>query len=212
MLGSQFAPQVFLFLTISSMPETSQKKQELRTRLREWRRSLSGEQTSAASEVICQRILSSECYQQASDIAVYLANDGEVDLSLLFLRAQQQSRRLYLPSVESGDLEFLAWPPGTELREGRYGIPVPDGTNAPVDTYALDLILTPLVAFDLQGNRLGMGGGFYDRCIAADKSPHSRRVFLGVAFCGQQQEAVASDAWDQRLQGVVTEEYLQWFD
>lgn len=93
-------------------------------------------------------------------------------------------------------LSFRFWSPGAALQEGAYGAQIPaDPTPA-----TPDVLIVPMLAFDTRGYRLGYGGGFYDRTIAA-LAP----VTLGLAFAGQQVPRVPTDAYDMRLDHLVTE-------
>ncbi len=92
------------------------------------------------------------------------------------------------------------------MRPNRYGIPEPQNTER-VSPAALDYLLIPLVGFDRQGNRLGMGGGYYDRALANLK-PFRRTFKLGVAYSFQELIELEPKAWDIPLDGIVTEKEL----
>jgi len=125
-------------------------------------------------------------------------------------------KTLYLPELGNSHhnrLHFLSYAPGDALMVNAFGIPEPvlDSRRVPA-LMRLDLVLTPLVGFDEQGNRLGMGGGFYDRSFAflrhrrCWRKPH----LLGVAFDVQKCPAgLSRQPWDVPLDGVVTESGVQ---
>lgn len=138
-------------------------------------------------------------------VAGYLPMRSEIDarpamLALLGLRYD-----VCVPVMEAADrpLRFRAWTPRARLERGLYGVPQPvEG-----DWVAPDVILAPLLAFDADGWRLGYGGGCYDRTLAWLRAERPV-VALGLAFAGQQVEAVPHGPQDQRLDGIVTEDGL----
>jgi len=114
-----------------------------------------------------------------------------------------EQARLALPCVTAPDapLEFRAWAPGDALETGAYSIACPQ-PRAPVLTP--DLVLVPLLAFDHMGRRLGYGGGYYDRTIAALRAAGDVQV-VGLAYSAQRLTRVPSAAHDMRLDWIVTE-------
>jgi 5-formyltetrahydrofolate cyclo-ligase len=148
---------------------------------------------------------------RASHVAAYLAADGELDPASLFPALQAGRRRLYLPVLRAHPelkLWFLHHPPGGSLIPNRFGIPEPPLHHRHIRLpWALDLILLPLVAFDRECNRLGMGGGFYDRTLAYLRHcRHWRKPRLvGVAHECQRVESLPTRPWDVGLDMVITE-------
>jgi 5-formyltetrahydrofolate cyclo-ligase len=140
-------------------------------------------------------------------VACYLANDGELDPALLVRRLRSGSREVYLPVLDGPMLRFAPWAEGETLRRNRFGIPEPPRRGHARGTIGLDVILVPLVAFDDAGNRLGMGGGFYDRTLArlARRRAWRRPRLVGVAYGFQQVQALPARSWDVPLCGVVTD-------
>jgi len=148
---------------------------------------------------------------RARRIAAYLAADGELDPSPLFPLLYRTGKRLYLPVLRprpQQKLWFARHPPGGPLRPNRFAIPEPPlGRQDWCPPWGLDALLLPLVAFDAGCNRLGMGGGFYDRTLAylrwgrTWRRPH----LIGVAHECQRVEALPVRPWDVPLDLVVTE-------
>lgn len=138
-------------------------------------------------------------------IASYLPVRGEADPGAIADAALARGWRIALPHVGAphAPMRFLAWVPGAPLVPGPFGLRQPAADAPPL---APDLILTPLVAFDAAGNRLGQGAGYYDRAFAG--LPSARRI--GIAWSFQQVPAVPVDAWDMPLHGIVTEQ--GWID
>lgn len=133
-------------------------------------------------------------------VALYRAVGSELDTDALAQALAASGRTLCLPVVLERDaaMIFRLWSPGDPLEMDVAGCPAPFPLAA---TVIPDLIITPLLAFDDFGARLGQGGGFYDRTFAA--RPDAIRI--GFAYDGQRLEDIPMDAHDQRLHGVLTE-------
>ncbi len=190
-------------------------RQQLRNHIRNLRRSLSVEQQHQASLDLVQQLLPRPEVQQAQHIALYLTNDGELNTTPLIQALWQQGKSLYLPllhPVVPGYLVFQRYTPDTLLKPNQFGIGEPElncSQLCPVSQ--LDLIFTPLVAFDLQGQRLGMGGGFYDRTLSQLKSEAKKPALIGLAHDCQQVEAVPAEAWDIPLPAICTPSQFRSF-
>lgn len=128
---------------------------------------------------------------------------GEFDARALVSGRLPGGLRACLPVVMDSDspLEFREWTPQSEMIEDRYGIHIPARGAA----LRPDVILMPLNGFDEAGYRLGYGGGYYDRTLAAMADAGQRPVSLGVAFAIQEIETVPHESWDRRLDLVLTE-------
>jgi 5-formyltetrahydrofolate cyclo-ligase len=187
---------------------------EIRTDVRRRRRLTDRVERQRLSRQVVAAIAGTTVFRRAERIALYLPKGGEVDLTPLIDRALRAGKRCYLPVVGRSGLTFLPYAPGTVLRRNRFGIPEP---QVPVRRRAapstLDLVLCPLVAYDPRGNRLGMGGGYYDRTFAfAGRRRHWRRpVLLGTAYAFQRVPALDPAPWDVPLHGVATEAGVEWF-
>ena len=105
-------------------------------------------------------------------------------------------------------MDFLPWTSASETITGSFGIDEPIN-GEPVQFSQHDVVLVPLVAFDGTGQRLGQGGGFYDRAIA--EAGAARPLLIGVAHAFQQVRSVPVEAWDMPLDAVVTEERIHEF-
>ncbi|MCW8918427.1 MAG: 5-formyltetrahydrofolate cyclo-ligase [Gammaproteobacteria bacterium] len=189
----------------------------LRKALRQQRRELSAHQQHAAALDLDRILGRHPLFLRSRHIALYLPNDGEMDLTPLLQRARAMGKQCYLPVLSPlyhNRLWFAPYHADSHLSLNRFGIPEPDcrhGRMRPV--WTLDLVLTPLVAFDPHGNRLGMGGGFYDRTLAYLKRRHHWRKprLLGTAYAFQQVAQLPHEEWDIPLHGVVTERELLYF-
>ncbi len=165
-----------------------------------------------------QRIAASALFRASRHIALYLPNDGELDLTPLLQLAWSAHKQCYLPVLHparNNRLWFLPYDAQTPLVPNRFGIPEPHarGPRQARRPWLMDLILAPLVAFDAQGRRLGMGGGYYDRTLAylhhrtRWRKPH----LLGTAYDFQEVDALPGAPWDVPLDGVLTPAALRLF-
>lgn len=139
----------------------------------------------------------------------YAALPGEANPALLLTRLHEQGHALALPRIAEKDaaLAFHRWKPGMALTPGVYGVPEPD----PSWPQALpSVILVPLLAFDAAGYRLGYGGGYYDRTLAALRV-QDPILAIGVAYAGQEMEELPHDGFDAGIDLVLTELGLRGF-
>jgi len=181
-------------------------KTSLRRDLRNKRLALPGSVRAGYDRDIQQHLLQLIKERTAHSIAAFWPFNGEPDVTPLFEPLQDAGCELALPVVSGGDdhrMQFHAWQRDLELVKNRYGIPEPLGT-AIVAVQDLDLLLMPLVAYDRRGNRLGMGGGYYDRHLAIlRESPRPLRV--GIAYSLQEIDTLDDNSWDIPLHGIVNE-------
>ncbi|PCJ36747.1 MAG: 5-formyltetrahydrofolate cyclo-ligase [Moraxellaceae bacterium] len=188
----------------------SSSKQSLRQSLRLARKQLSHPEQLAASIGLCRQLLMHPRFIYCKRLAVYIANDGEIDLQPLIHLAWSLHKQVYLPVLHpfrQGELIFMQYTPGQPLANNRFGIPEPlSPTDTRIPTWMLDLVLTPLVGFDVDGNRMGMGGGFYDRTFAfVQQNIRPRAPYLvGVAHECQKTEGLITESWDIAMNGIVT--------
>ena len=189
-------------------PATADRK-ALRNELRRRRRDIPAAQRIAAAESLASKLLALPFLPERGDVAGYWAMDGEIALHALQVRLPRGLR--YCLPVLSGDrLRFAPWNPGDPLTTNRYGIPEPEvGEDALVEAASMALVLVPLVGFDSRGQRLGMGGGWYDRSFAFRNEPTSvaRRPpwLVGAGFGLQQVEQLDAQPWDVPLDAICTE-------
>lgn len=159
---------------------------------------LTAAERCAAAVMLAERI--DEHLGDAGTVAVYLPIGAEFDTLPIIERLVRRDIEIVLPHVEGrrGAMRFLVWRPGDPLPGGPMGLrqPARDAREA-----VPDLILTPLLAFDDRLHRLGYGAGFYDRTFVTH--PHAQRV--GLAWSGQQVDAIADEIWDVPLHAVATE-------
>ena len=202
-------------LNVTHSTTSPASRPALRTRLREQRRGLNPEQQRKAALRLDRVVGHSALFRRSRHIAFFLANDGEIDPQLLMHRAWRMGKVCYLPVITPrNSLWFARYEHGDTLTPNRFGIPEPARAGLPLLTArVLDLILTPLVAFDDQGHRLGMGSGFYDRTLSFLRHRQAWRKprMLGIAHELQHLTALQAAPWDVPLDGVATDEDLYLF-
>ncbi len=196
-------------------PPPDASRADIRRWMRDRRRSLDQHQQVDAARCAARLVTANTLFRRSQHIAFYLSNDGELDPWPLLTRAWALGKRCYLPIItRNGRLGFVPYHHGDALSPNRYGIPEPDyaGLRA-ISARSLDLMLVPLVAFDDHGNRLGMGGGYYDRTLAfLWHRRHWRKPrLLGYAHECQHVSTLTTQPWDIPLDGIATETRLHFF-
>lgn len=179
------------------MPDPSQG--DLRPRLRAARRAIGAVDRLAAAIAVDAALRCMGLPRPRSRIAAYQASDGELDPAIIVRRALALGCEVHMPVITSlrhRRMRFETWPPGP-----RHSAAGGDPTRW------LDLVLTPLVGFDEEGNRIGRGAGFYDRHFAflRHRNAWQRPLMLGLAFELQRVERLPAKPCDVPLWGIVTE-------
>ena len=177
--------------------------------MRQKRRALTAYQQKKAAKGLVLSLKNSDLFKRHKHIAIYLANDGEIDPSLLIEQLWKSKKNCYLPvlhPVKKNHLWFYQYTKNTQLKLNRFGILEPTLKNKKrIAPWALELVLFPLVAFDSQGGRLGMGGGFYDRTF---EFTQEKTKLYGLAHHFQEVDKIPTEAWDIPLHGIATDKQI----
>lgn len=171
------------------------------------RRTLSTDERLAASKIICSKVTQSREFRAAKLIACYLPMSDEVDVREIIERAWRANKRVFAPITRNtGEMFFREIQPETTLTRNSMGIWEPRSGEF-ISPRALHIVLTPTVAFDSFEHRIGMGGGYFDRCFAflRHRKKWMKPKLLGVAFECQKVEKISPNAWDIRLYRIFTE-------
>lgn len=188
---------------LSDIPYT---RQQIRQQTRRRRRALTPEQQTLFALHAADRMMAYPPVLRAHTVAAFLSFDGELDTQPLIEQLWRAGKRVYLPVLHPfspGNLLFLHYHPGSNLVVNRLKIHEPKlDVRDVLPLSQLDVLITPLVAFDASGQRLGMGGGFYDRTLQNWRQYHLQPV--GYAHDCQQVEALPTEQWDIPLPAVVT--------
>jgi 5-formyltetrahydrofolate cyclo-ligase len=182
-----------------------QDRNALRRELRQRRRDMPAAQRIAAAESLAAQLLALPFLPAAGHVAGYWAMDGEVALHVWQMRLPPPL--IYcLPVLDGARLRFAPWRPGGALVTNRFGIPEPEvDSTALLDAQEMALVVLPLVGFDARGQRLGMGGGWYDRSFAFRNERPAPPWLVGAAFAAQEVDAIAAEPWDVALDAVCSE-------
>ena len=201
----------------TASPTREASLRSLRRALRQCRRGLSPRQQRAHARALARLLGKDPACLKARRLTAYWPADGELDPRPLLALASRRGRSTFLPvlrRVSRGRLWFVPYRPGEPLDTTRFGFRIPEPRRrGPIGPpWHLDLILMPLVGFDLDCNRLGMGGGFYDRTLAylRQRSRWRRPRLLGLAHACQRLERIEARPWDIPLDGVATETGICW--
>ena len=169
-----------------------------RARLYDARRALRQEERAALTAVLETALEATLPDVQGRRIAVYWPIRGEPDLRGWMSRADAAGASILLPVVvrTAAPLIFRRWSPGCSMERGTWNIPIPSGN----ETATPDIVISPLVGVDGQGFRLGNGGGYYDRTLAA-LDPRPRVIGVGFSFC--RMDTIFPMPWDIPMDEVV---------
>ena len=181
-------------------------RQQIRQQIRQRRRALTPEQQTQFALQAADRMMAYTPVLLAQTVAVFLSFDGELDTRPLIDQLWRAGKRVYLPVLHPfspGNLLFLHYHPSSDLVVNRLNIREPKlDVRDVLPLSQLDVLVTPLVAFDAAGQRLGMGGGFYDRTLQNWRRHRLQPV--GYAHDCQQVDALPTEQWDIPLPAVIT--------
>jgi 5-formyltetrahydrofolate cyclo-ligase len=185
------------------------QKKYLRTTLGECRASLAPRFTKSRSVTIQRRLLATDCYRDAPAVVLYSPIQHEVATDLVAADAITSGKELFFPCLRR-DRETMAVARVHDLSElvaGAFGIrePATESTSVPPHELAGAMIVVPGLAFGAQGQRLGRGGGHYDRFLAA--LPREA-ITVGLAYSFQLLDGIPQESFDRRLQYIITESAL----
>lgn len=204
------------------MPENQRDfNQSIRQSIRLQRRGVPAEVRSTATARICHFFEHLTDFKKANRVAGFLAFDGEADPMQLMVAAVEQGKQVFVPTILGKDqpLKFIPWYPNVPLKTNRFGIKELDVPQSEwISGNELDFVINPLVAFDRNCHRLGVGGGYYDRtfqflnskssfdqALSKDQPVSGRPILAGFAFELQRVESIERKPWDVILDWVITE-------
>ena len=189
------------------------KQSEIRSHIQQQRAELSKEQQAVRSENICRRIVESDVLKKALHIAIYLPVRGEADPTYLQNFEEMLGKNFYLPilsKTNKNHLEFALYNKSTVMKLNRFNIPEPDieSTKILANAKQLDAVIMPMVAIDDLGNRIGMGGGFYDRTFEFRKTQPCKPDLIAFAYNFQLIEKQSPQPWDVPVDSIALEHKL----
>ncbi|MGB0205605.1 MAG: 5-formyltetrahydrofolate cyclo-ligase [Neptuniibacter sp.] len=188
---------------------TTRKK--LRKQLRSKRRSLSPEQQNTASQNLLKNIRCRSDFRRSKHIALYLANDGEINPMPIIQYCWKVGKKVYLPVLHPilhNRLWFVPYTASSPMVRNIYGIKEPKlFPDRRRSAWSLQMALLPLVGFDKYGNRMGMGGGYYDRTFSFKANKRGLRGpdLIGLAHEIQRVEELPVESWDIPLTAIISD-------
>ena len=196
---------------------TKLETSELRKTLRNRRQQLSPHQQKTHSKQACQFLIESDLLKNIRRIAVFLSQDGELETKNLIKQLwKTPGLEVYLPALETlpdWHMGFSRYTPQSKLIPNQFNILEPDvELSNHIPGKELDLVIMPLVGFDNAGNRMGMGGGYYDRTFEfKHQQPQTKPLLVGWAHSCQRVDRLEKQPWDIPLNAIVTEsEIVNW--
>jgi 5-formyltetrahydrofolate cyclo-ligase len=175
----------------------------LRQSLRQQRRNISSSDRIKFSKNLLNQVHKLSNFHDGQKVAIYLPNDGEIDPKYIHNFLKMIKISVYLPILVGKKLKFAKV--GKNFRKNRFGILEPVFSQI-LDANQMNVIFMPLVGFDQYKNRIGMGGGFYDRTLAFKKRQQGFKnpKLYGLAFDCQQVEQLDTQDWDIPLDAIIT--------
>lgn len=174
------------------------EKRKMRAQIRELRKNLSSDEKNEKSKKICSSLLTDLGKRVPGSLFSYVALKEEPDLSLAMIEASRMGWKVYIPSLKGGSTMEAALYQG-EMEYTSLGFHQPKNLKI-ADPKELSLFWIPGVAFDMNGFRLGMGKGFYDRFLL-----HTSGIFMGICWEFQKIQKVPTEPHDQQMNFLVTE-------
>jgi len=186
------------------------ERARLRSELRARRRSISASDRIAGAQALARQLLDLRGLPASGHVAGYWAMDGEIALHAWQMQLPPGLTYCLPVLADEGRLGFAPWRAGAPLVTNRFGIPEPDvARSALLSPDSMALVVMPLVGFDARCERLGMGGGWYDRSFAGARvgssAPQRMPMLAGAAFELQRVDALPTAPWDVALDAVCTE-------
>jgi len=189
---------------------------QIRTSIRQQRRSLSLNLQRNHQLSVLKHLKQSGLLKRHKRFAIYLHGDGELHTDIIIKTLLTMKKQVFLPVLypyAKNQLWFYPYKADTKLVKNRFNIDEPPISGKSITPCYLDVVLMPLVGFDSKGNRIGMGGGFYDRTFSLTKRYLKKRspLLIGLAHHLQQCTNIKHQPWDVRLDGVITEKKVMKF-
>jgi 5-formyltetrahydrofolate cyclo-ligase len=196
----------------STKTDVAAEKTRLRQLHKAQRLAISATQRMQTAEAVAQQLLQLPELLKANYVAAYWASFGELPLHILQMRLQ--APQIWCLPIIAPDktLGFAPWRIGDPLVSNQYGIPEPDlSPSSTLHANDMSIVLMPLLAYTRKGERLGMGGGYYDRSFA-NRLRTTSPLLIGIAYSSQEVESLPTEDWDVKLDMLVNERELIHFD
>lgn len=182
-------------------------KAQIREQMKEIRNKLSKEEHLHQSQMIQDQLFNTEAYQQSSKVFTFVSFGNEVDTRMIIERALMDQKKVFVPRVEKHGLEFYEIYSLNGLIPSKFGVPEPEPDiermYSPSEQELKECILMvmPGLAFDVSGNRIGYGAGYYDRYLSRFPSNHFTKI--AIAFDFQIVNHIPTDEYDITMDAIV---------
>lgn len=180
----------------------------LRQKIRDLRKSISPELHAHYSSQLIDQFARSEKIKNAQCVALYFSVDGEIDTAGVIDWCLKRGKKVALPVLHpfsKGNLLFMNYDQNTIMVKNKYNIPEPElNVQYVIPLSRIDILFTPMVAFDKEGNRLGMGGGYYDRTLQTYHHEQKGPYPIGLALDIQEVDTLPTEIWDVPLPEIIT--------
>lgn len=209
----------YLDSTSNSNAYIESKHSHIRKNIRQQRRSFSPAEQQRASSKLLSLILKQDDFRKASNIAFYQAFDGEINPAAAIKAALEQGKHCFLPVInhDNESMSFVEYTVSSSLEKNHFGILEPRlSPNKALSPERMDVIFMPLVAFDINGTRLGMGKGYYDKNLAfmlengakMSVSSIKKPKLIGLAHECQRVEQLERAEWDVPMDKIITDQAI----
>ncbi len=187
-------------------------KQTLRKEISKRLSKISDSDLREKSNAICKKITETREFRNSLVVMLYLPMPREVDIEPLIEICWQNSKRVLLPRILWQQKKMIAVEvdsSGIELEPNRIKNLRQPASQDAVDEKEINLIITPGLGFDMQGNRLGRGGGYYDKFFS---NKNLKAIKLAVAFSEQIVDKIPTQEHDSKIDCIVTDKVMEHFD
>lgn len=175
-------------------------KKILRREMLDLRNNMTKEDVEHKSKVICENILQSKIILPFDNIMLYYPINNEVDLRSLFLPLKELKKNIWLPVVSGKNMSFHFYENQNDMKSGAYGIPEPQSSTTYKGKDENALVVMPGLAFTENRDRLGYGGGYYDRFLDSNDC-----YTVAVAFDTQIIDFIPNESHDKKPSIIITD-------
>lgn len=186
------------------MAETLLTKQKAREIVRKLKKQMTIEEIRERSRLVRKKLEELPCFKEADTVYCYVSYNQEVDTRNLIKRTLELGKEVAVPRVEGNEIEFYKISDLTDLNRGYQGILEPSGSE--ILTASKVLMIFPGLAFDLEKNRVGYGGGFYDRYLESHQNISFEKTALAFDF--QVMDAIETFHFDEKVDRIVTDKRI----
>lgn len=182
-------------------------KQELRKQILALRKGMTVREVKERSRIICEQAAGQKLFRGSGDICLYMPINNEVDVTMLFETAWNLDKRVWLPRVIGSNIRFFSYEKETPVIVGKYGIREPDSKEELVPDERT-LIVMPGAVFSRNCDRIGYGGGYYDRFLERNPACHT----LALCYDFQIVDELPSEPHDKKPEVIISEEQVVFRD